>query len=127
MSEERLRILKMIQEGTISAEEGARLLDALESPGEETTRTSGDSRGRGRFLHVRVYDSVTGREKVNMNIPIGLAKMVGSLVPESQRTQLESHGIRVDDLLRAVESGRVGKVADISNNDQDEKVEVSIE
>jgi len=129
MSEERLRVLKMIQEGTISAEEGARLLDALESPSEGSARpeSSGEPRGKGRFLHVRVYDSVTGREKVNMNIPIGLAKMVSSLVPESQRQQLESRGIRLDDLLRAVESGRIGKVADINDNDQDEKVEISIQ
>lgn len=128
MSEERLRILKMIQEGTISAEEGARLLDALEPPSDEGVRTGGgEPRGKGRFLHIRVFDSVTGREKVNMNIPIGLAKMVSSLVPDSQRQQLESHGVRLDDLMRAVETGRVGKVADIDNKDQDEKVEISIE
>ncbi len=129
MSEERMRILKMIQEGTLSAEEGARLLDALESGTEESFRPSGEgeTRGKGRFLKIRVYDAVTGREKLNLNVPIGLAKMLSSLVPESQREQLESHGIRFDDLLRTVESGKVGKVVDINNHDQDERVEISIE
>lgn len=129
MNEERMRILKMIQEGTLSAEEGARLLDALGNPEGEQGRpaSEGEPRGKGRFLRIRVYDSVTGREKVNLTVPIGLAKMLSSLVPESQRQQLESHGVRFDDVLKSVESGRTGKIVDISNNDQDENVEISIE
>lgn len=129
MNEERMRILKMIQEGTLSAEEGARLLDALESPEEQTFRPGeeGQTRGKGRFLRIRVSDSVTGGEKVNLAVPIGLAKMLSSLVPESQRQRIETYGIRFEDLIKNVESGKVGKVVDIDSHDQDEKIEISIE
>lgn len=129
MNEERMRILKMIQEGTLSAEEGARLLDALDSPEEQTFRPGeeGETRGKGRFLRIRVSDAVTGREKVNLAVPIGLAKMLSSLVPESQRERIETYGIRFEDLIKNVESGKVGKVVDIDNHDQDEKIEISIE
>ncbi|HUX22058.1 MAG TPA: hypothetical protein VMW69_12525, partial [Spirochaetia bacterium] len=87
MNEERMRILKMIQEGQISAEEGARLIEALEGERiEEVRHTSnwGQS-SAGRSLKIRVIDTVTGREKINLNVPIGLAKMLSSFIPDTQR------------------------------------------
>jgi len=130
MNEERMRILKMIQDGQISAEEGARLLEALGGGTKAKIRPTAEwepgSVG-GRTLRIKVFDSVTKREKVNLTVPLALARMVSSFIPESQRDQLESHGIHLDDVLRAVESGKVGKVVDLTDNDRDEQVEISVE
>ena len=129
MNEERMRILRMIEAGQLSAEEGARLIDALESAGPEAqgqTKVEEPVEGR-RVLRVRVYDSITGHEKVNFSVPIGLAKMLGSFLPEAQRRQLEEHGIRIADVMRLIESGKVGKVVDIESTERDEKVEITIE
>lgn len=133
MNEERLRILKMVEEGKLSAEEGARLIEAMDAPAGGATgsrpRAAGSSSvlGGGRFVKIRVVDSLSGHEKINLNIPLGFAKLLSSLVPESQREQLEQHGINVSDLLHAVESGQTGTIAEIHDNDRGEHVEVTIE
>lgn len=128
MNEERIRILKMIENGQISAEEGARLIEALESPedAEGSTRVQTSETG-AESVRVRVFDGVTGREKVNVAIPLRFARMMSSLIPEAQRSQLEEHGIRLEDIMNAIESGKVGKVVDIENKELDEKIELSIE
>lgn len=80
--EERMKILKMIQEGKISAEQGVQLLEALD----EGTRRAARSRsapgapppppppsGRGtRWFRVLVTDTNTGKNRVNVRLPIGL-------------------------------------------------------
>lgn len=132
MNEERMRILKMIEAGQISAEEGAKLLEALEPSGVSGTETvrsqAGEEAGEGgRAVRIRVFDAVTGREKINLAVPIGFAKMLSSLLPEAQRRQIEEHGFRLEDVIRSIESGKVGKIVDIDNKDQDEKIEITIE
>ena len=71
-TEERMKILNMIREGKISAEEGAKLLSALgdtEKPSRTPyTRPSGEP----RWFRVRVTDLVNGKTKVSVNIPFGL-------------------------------------------------------
>ncbi len=48
MEEEKMRILKMIEEGKISAEEGAKLLKTIEEPAKKE--------GGKRVLRIRVYE-----------------------------------------------------------------------
>ena len=69
-TEERLQILKMIENGRISAEEGARLLEALE----KSMPKEGSDQGSTprRWFRVRVTDMRTGKRKAVVNIPLGL-------------------------------------------------------
>jgi len=129
MDDERRRILKMIEEGRLSAEEGAGLLDALDAPDQSAAKAAGhgQSKQEGKSLHIRVIDGASGRDKVNLNVPIALTKMVSSLLPDNQRERLREHGISVDDLIRAVESGEVGKVIEIKDDNTDDQVEITIE
>jgi hypothetical protein len=73
-TEERMKILRMIEEGKLTAEEGAKLLSALsESRARVTTGNSlGRTAGAARWLRVRVTDVATGRSKATVQIPIGL-------------------------------------------------------
>ncbi len=117
--EERLRILKMIEGGQISAEDGGRLLDAL---GDE--RDQERERIRGRTLRVRITDVGKGRNKVDVRIPISLIdiglKMGARLAPRVSAGQL-------DTILRAVERGQVGRVLEMQDLDEGERVEVFVE
>ncbi|HJX38132.1 MAG TPA: hypothetical protein VJ714_06015, partial [Anaerolineae bacterium] len=63
--EERLQILKMIEGGQITAEEGAKLLAALEEPSRREKPS-----GSPRWFRVRVTDINTGKQKVNVNLPL---------------------------------------------------------
>ncbi|MCA0984642.1 DUF4097 family beta strand repeat-containing protein [Halobacillus yeomjeoni] len=50
MNEERMRVLKMIEEGTISAEEGSRLLDSLDKEKSEPAKSDKKTYGIRNFL-----------------------------------------------------------------------------
>jgi DUF4097 and DUF4098 domain-containing protein YvlB len=70
-SEERLKVLKMVQDGKITAEMAAELLKALDSSTRkaevEDRSTMGISgKGGGRYFRVRVTDTDTGRARVNI-------------------------------------------------------------
>ncbi|MGW8250942.1 MAG: SHOCT-like domain-containing protein, partial [Anaerolineales bacterium] len=72
-AEERLKILKMIDEGKTSAEEGAKLLAALmdsqKTPPRPPVRNIA---GGNRWLRVRVTDTITGKTKATVNLPMRL-------------------------------------------------------
>jgi hypothetical protein len=122
-TEERMQILKMIQEGKISAKEGAQLLSAL-GEGKKTKARSAASGATARWLRVRVTDAATGKNKVNVNIPMGLVnvglKMGARFVPETADIDLE-------DLVTQIRSGAHGKVMDIESEEDGERVEIFIE
>jgi len=122
--EERLQILKMVEEGKISAEEGAKLLAALSagSKADASRRTPGSS-SRQQF-RVRITDMATGRSKVNINIPMSLVN-VGLRM--GARFAPEIEGINIDEVVAAIKSGAQGKIVDVVDKDDGERVEIYIE
>src|SRR5512146_1053411 len=74
-SEERLQSLKMIADGKISAEEGAKLLAALNTGVRRETDGTTARGSEPRWFRVRVTDLATGRPKVNVNVPMGLVNV----------------------------------------------------
>ena len=124
-TEERLQILKMIEEGKISATEGAELLRALDTKGERgqpLEPMKGTS--NPRWFRVRVTDVQTGRSKVNVNIPMGLVN-VG--IKMGARFAPEIEGARLDSIMDAVRSGQQGKIMDIVDAEDGERVEIFVE
>ena len=121
-SEERLKILKMIEEGKISAEDGAKLLAALTDSRKSaaTTVNTNDS----RWFRVRVTDAATGKAKVNVNIPIGLVH-VGLKVGARFAPGLEAE--EMEAITQALNSGMTGKIIDVTDEEDGEHVEIFIE
>lgn len=121
---ERMQILRMIEEGKISAAEGVELLRALDKgdrgmAGEPLKGTSSP-----RWFRVRVTDITTGRNKVNVNIPMGLVnvgiKMGAKFAPEIEGAQYEY-------IMEAIRSGQQGKVLDVYDEEDGEHVEIFVE
>jgi len=120
-SEERMRILKMIQEGKITAEEGAKLLSALRESRKETRATAVSRTNKG-WLRVRVTDMATGRTKVNVNLPLGLVDAGMSIA-----TQFAPN-IDFEQIANAIRSGDMeGKIVDVIDEEDGEHVEVFID
>lgn len=121
--EERAQILQMISEGKISAEEGARLLKAIASPDrpERTARTS--EALRGRWLRVRVFSMVTDKPKVNFSLPMGLVsvglRLGTQFVPGLADIE--------DEIMAAAEEGTKGKILEVEDPEDGERVEIFIE
>jgi len=115
----------MIEEGKISADEGARLLKALEKSRRKQGRRPSAAAGEnsGRWMRLRVSDTGSGRTKVNMTLPLGLVSMglqVGArFVPEVNSLDVQ----QVRDALR---SGVPGKILEVMDDDG-ELVEIFVE
>jgi hypothetical protein len=135
-SEERLKILQLLQDGKISADQAARLLEALETtppggrgvpkgPGFPTPPTPPiPPAGGGRWLRVRVTDTDTGKTRVNVRLPLNL---VGSGIRMGMRFAPEVDGLDVNELMSFIQSGEVGQIVDVYDEEDGEHVEVFIE
>ena len=121
-SEERMRILKMISDKQITAEEGSRLLEALRVSDSEAQDRSDPT--KSRWLRVRVTDRATGKTKVNVNIPVGLVdvglKMGARFAPEMAGMDLQA-------IQTAVRNGYQGRIVEVDDEEDNERVEIFIE
>jgi hypothetical protein len=122
-AEERMEILKMVQAGQITAEDGAKLLEALQE--KEEPRPHPEPVGRTkqpRRLRVRVSDLETGRSKVNIDLPWNLINvgmhMGARFAPEE---------IDLEEMMRAVQAGTEGKIVDVEDTEDGERVEIFVE
>ncbi|NMC54600.1 MAG: DUF2089 domain-containing protein [Chloroflexi bacterium] len=128
-SEERMKILNMIQEGKISAEEGMQLLNALDqvdrkaAKAEKADKVSGGP-ATARFFRVMVTDVDSGKTRVNVRLPISVV-MAGAKM--GARFSPEVEGLDIQQLMKMVESGATGKIVDVFDDQDGEHVEVFIE
>ncbi len=124
-SEERLRILRMVEQGQVSAEDGARLLDALNAAAQKRAEPPPlASSAQARWLRVHVTDLRTGKTRVNVNIPMSLVtvgmKFGARFAPELEDMDLQ----QVADMVRR---GATGKLIEVENVEEGERLEVFVE
>ena len=104
------RVLKLVSEGRLTAEEAAPILEALERPG-AAEATGGTDAGRSpRFARVEVRES--GRRIVDLRVPISLGRFALSRVPGLSTQQIA-------EVEAAVISGAHGPILDVEGNDGD--------
>jgi hypothetical protein len=102
MSSEKRRILDLLAQGKVSADEAERLLEAVEVPaGMTSSAPISEDRQKPRFFCVKV-DAKEGqnlghgrhRDHVNIKIPLALMKAgvkLGSVLPGGARERVEGH------------------------------------
>lgn len=105
MNEERKKVLEMLADGKISADEAERLLDALENKTTETSPQTALAKtldNLPQYLFVKV-DSDDG-DKVNIRVPLKLVKAgikLKALLPREAQdkinAKLDEKGINLDD------------------------------
>ena len=121
-AEEKMQILKMIESGQITAEQGADLLAALEQA-DDKAKTKGKT-GKAQWFRVRVTDLKTGKRKVNVNIPMGLVS-VGVRMGAKFAPDVE--GLDLAQILQAVQEGALGKIVEVEDTEGGEHVEIFVE
>ena len=119
MSEEMMRILKMLEQGKISADEASTLIDAL---GRAEGAPAG---GSGKMLRVVVYKDDKEKPSVNVNIPIELIKFGLQFIPEEHRSRIEEKGVDFSQIAEMIEAGAQGKLVEVE--DDGKRVIVSVE
>ena len=122
-SEERMKILRMIEEGKLKPEEGARLLAALVEnqktpPRRPVTRRSGEG---ARWLRVRVTDTVSGKAKATVNLPLGLLDVGLNIAAKY------APDVAFDELVEAINAGAHGKIIEVFDEEDGEHIEIFIE
>ena len=135
--EERIRILHMLQEGKITPESAAQLLEALGEGGPSRIEVAQSAPApsaevgiveepgrKPRWLRVRVTDSDSGRPRVNVRLPIGLVNL-GMKLGSKYAPEIE--GIDMEALLQAAQSGDSGAFVDVYDEEDGEHVEVFLE
>ena len=124
-TQERLQILKMIEEGKITPEEGAKLLEAIKGAGRAVYAAppSGMGAAQGKWLVVRVTDMRSGRRKVNVNIPMSLVS-IGARIGAKFAAPVK---VDLDEIISAARSGQQGKIIDIQDDAEGERVEIFVE
>jgi hypothetical protein len=136
-SDEGRQVLSLLAEGKIDVEQAYRLLRALgdvdEKPRGPTPPTPPvppmapeppmPPGARGRILRIRVTEG--GQQKVNVAIPLAIARMGKMKLASSGlvRGHLSKFGIDLDELLRSIDYP--GKFVDIA--DDADRVEIFVE
>jgi len=128
-SEERMRILMMIQEGKISASEGARLIEALDDLSEpvkptQTTPNAAVGGKKPHYLRVLITDTDTGKGRVNVRLPVSL---INSGLRMGARFAPEIEGLDMEELNSWLNMGEIGQIVDIFDEDDGEHIEVFLE
>jgi hypothetical protein len=121
--EERLKILHMLEEEKITAEEATGLLRALEGGG-RTASTGPAQGGRRQFLRIQVTDLSSGSAKVNVTVPMGL---VSAGLRMAQRFAPEFNDFDMAELEELLASGADGKIVEVMDEEDNERVEIYVE
>ena len=106
MNEERLKVLNMISEGKISAEEGAKLLEALDKKDEKQPELTVQKKEKGNinYLFVDISPKTdANKEKVHVKVPLALvragvniASMLPTDVQDKVNNAMDEKGMKFD-------------------------------
>lgn len=95
--DEKLRILKMVEEGKITAQQGAELLSALGvDEGADTARIAYDRK------MLRILVDSTGGDKVKIQFPVGAVKKILKATGKLPIPEAELEGVDLSGMMEAV-------------------------
>lgn len=121
LKEEKMQILKMIEDGKITSKDGLELLGALEE--KEDMPVAKPS----KWLRIKVHDP-DDNTKVNVNIPLALVdvglKMATKFSPELKNSDIKD--IDFNEIAELIKNGAEGKIVDVESGDG-ERVEIIVE
>ena len=141
-SEERMKILAMLEENKLTAEQAALLLNALEDRGRKepasaskaqetpeyetaiSTSAQGESGQRRGWFRVQVTNTNTGKPKVHVRLPLSLVNL--GLKIGSRYTD-ELQGINLEELMNALSTTEGGKLVEVFDEEDGEHVEIFVE
>jgi len=111
------RVLQLVADGRLTADEAGPILDALETvaaAGEAPDDTGSADRNRGRrtarTARIEVFER--GKRVVNLRIPISLGRFALSRVPGLSAE-------RIDEVEEAIAGGQLGPILDVEDDDGD--------
>jgi hypothetical protein len=138
LSEERLEILRLVENQTITAEEAGRLLEALDRSDRSRQLAGatapigmvlppappnfpGSAGSAGGSVRIRITDISSGKARINLVLP---SRLVDSGIKLAKRIAPE-HMLDAREIRRSIEDGYWGPLLDITDDNQ--RVEIIVE
>lgn len=136
MTDDKLRILKMLENGTINASEAAELLNAIQNEPLEKANaelmsvdTPEGEQKRAKWMRIQVTNTKTDKKMVNIRVPLALIRWAGK--SQMLKTINIGDGKKLDlddDLInQALNNGEPGIFVDVEDEDDGEHVIISLE
>lgn len=119
-SEERQMVLRMVEEGKITPEEGARLLAALGQAEPAAAPPPPPRPSASRFMRIRVSDAATDQQKVAVNLPLSLVSFGLRFVPKDANVDVQA-------VRDALDSGLSGRIVEVLDEEEGRRVEIFVE
>jgi len=124
-TDERGRILNLVELGQITAVEAAQLLDALVVGHEPEHQGSGE-RTQNRIVRVWMSDLATTRKRIHVTatMPLSLIRVTLRLLAHLA-PQLNDNTMQ--DVIRALETGPTGRLLDMQDLEEGKRIEIFVE
>jgi polyhydroxyalkanoate synthesis regulator phasin len=120
-TDERNRILNMVESGQITAGQAAQLLDTLLPEHEQSSRQM-----ENRTLRIWMTDMSTNRSKMNVTatLPVYLVstglRLLARLVSQLNDSTIQN-------VIRAIERGTTGRLLDLQDLEEGKRLEIFVE
>jgi hypothetical protein len=130
MTDDKLRILQMLENGTINASEAADLLNTLDTVTEDNSIPHPEEQNvRAKWMKIEITDVNSGKKRVNLRIPLAILKIAGKsgriftkYLDNDTQTLLDQDAI--SDLIN---EGQKGVIVDVVDEEDGEKVLITLE
>ncbi len=124
--DERLRILRMVEEGKLTPEDAARLLEALKEADDTPPSPTAAAPGhKARWLRIRVTEGDGTR--VNVNLPVGLVKAALKVAQRYGGLDETAAGDIMRALEEAIAAGESGRIVEVMDQEDGDRVEIYLE
>lgn len=127
VTDERNRILSMVEAGQISAAQAAQLLDALVmQQSQSDQRIERTERWQSHTIRIWISDMTTRRQKIKMTatLPVYLLsvslRMLSRLAPHLDNNTIQH-------ILETIERGATGRVLDVQDLEEGKRLEIFVE
>jgi hypothetical protein len=125
MSDDIKKILKMLEDGKVSVDEAEVLIDAI-----QTNNSISKTTAKAKSIKIYVYDKVNDKKKVDITIPLSLAKNFLKFglkfAPKDLKIgDQDLEGVDFDEIIRSIENGAEGTLVDV--DEDTERVIIKVE
>ncbi len=120
-TDERNRILSMVEAGQITAAQAAELLDTLAPVYEQPT-----SQLENRTVRIWLTDMSTNRRKMNVTATLPVY-LLGASLRMLARLVAQINDSTMQHVIRAIEKGMTGRLIDLQDLEEGKRLEIFVE
>ncbi len=136
LSEERQQVLRMVEQGTISADEGSKLIMALggdeqaeqqePEPPEEHAEAPAEAAAANDDVQVRIALASGDGHVVTLVLPLQLARFALPLLDLPHAAVLGEHGVDINRIREALRSGEPCDILDYQDEESGHRIQIVI-